>query len=135
MQWLKYGFLISYIENYPSLTPATCNHMGAMQFPEAVNAYFEKEIHLRATMGPFMIPPFLDRIGISPISSRKKRDSEDRWIILDLSWPIGNSVNDGIDKHNYCRCPVELRYPTVDTLAKRIFELGKNCKIWKKDLS
>ena len=30
---------------------------------------------------------------------------------------------------------IDLKYPTVDMLAERMFNLGENCYMWKKDLS
>ena len=118
--------------------------MGANMFPAHVDEYFEKEVRLGATMGPLKIPPFIGRMGISPISTRPKKGSQARRIILDLSFPISESVNDRIDKDYYCGKPVKLTYPTVDTLAKRIAELhmenqrlGLNKKIllWKRNLA
>ena len=55
---------------------------------------------------------------------------------MDLSFPLGRSVNDGINKNSYCGEEIRLTYPTIDTLAKRIYELSKSgtVKIWKKDL-
>ena len=75
------------------------NHRGVTEFPEVISQYLQKEIEFGATMGSFNIPPFLNRIGISLISTREKWDSMDRHIILDLSFPRNHSVNDGIDKY------------------------------------
>ena len=69
------------------------------------------------------------RIGISPLSSRPRKDSLRRRVILDLSFPFGNSVNDGIDKHVYCNEYIQLTYPSVDDLAKRIAEIGPGSKL------
>lgn len=111
--------------------------MGATRFPDEVDDYLKQELKSRATMGPFLIPPFLSRIGISPISTRAKKDSDKRRIILDLSFPEGSSVNNGINKDWYCGEKIELKYPTIDTLAKRVLELKQNGKVllWKRDLS
>ena len=135
-EWLKYGFPISRDPNADPPVPSNCNHKGATEYPDAVDEYLKREIEKGATIGPFTLPPFVKDIGISPISSRPKKDSQERRIILDLSWPHGNSVNDGIDKFSYCGEPVELTYLTVDMLAKRIFELKKSgeVRIWKKDI-
>ena len=81
----------------------------------------------------FTIPPFLNRIGVSPLSTRPKKKSDSRRIILDLSFPEGNSVNDGISKTHYCGEQIKLSYPSVDMLAHRIAEPGQGCLIWKKD--
>ena len=139
IEWLRYGFPVSWQENTVQLIPATTNHMGAMLFPQCIDAYFEKEIQLGATMGLFTIPPFLNRIGISPLSSHPKRETVQRRIILDLSFPFGNSVNDGIDKDYYCGQKVKLVYPSVDTLAERIVQLKQKHNgtvlLYKRDLS
>ena len=89
LDWLKFGFSISREDTFGDLEPAEHNHMGAIMFPQAINDYIETEIKLGATMGPFKIPPFLNRIGISPLSTRPKRDSDKKRIILDLSYPFG----------------------------------------------
>ena len=80
------------------------------------------------------IPFKHSRIGISPISSRPKKDAKERRIIIDFSWPIGKLVNDAIDKDNYLHTPIKLTYPTIDTLAKCIWSLGVGMAVYKKDL-
>ena len=134
IEWLKYGFSISRADEVGDPTPNIKNHLRAVLFPETLDEYVEKEVCLRATLGPFSISLFINRIGISPLSTRPKRDSNKRRVIMDLSFPPGRSVNDGIDKTHYCGVPITLMYPTVDTLARRIVELGNNVLIWKKDL-
>ena len=135
-EWLRYGFPVSYDDEAGNPTPADTNHLGATLFPDHIDSYFEREIRLGATIGPFAIPPFLDRIGVSPLSSRPKKDSESRCIILDLSYPFGESVNDSINKEFYCGEKVALTYPTVDTLAKRIIDLKPNkVLLYKRDLA
>ena len=107
-------------------------------FPDQIDKYLEQEIAAGSTMGPFKIPPFWDKIGISPLSSHPKKDSTNRRVILDLSFPHGNSVNDGISKDWYCREPVNLTYPSIDTLTKCIYDIinsGLSPRVWKKDLS
>ena len=134
VEWLQFSFSISRDNNCPDPIPATTNHMGALMFPHIIEQYIDTEIRLGVAMGPFSIPPFINRIGISPLSTRKKRDSMDRHIILDLSFPIGHSVNDGIDKNFYCGEQICLTYPTIDTLAERVATLGVGCLMWCKDL-
>ena len=101
------------------------NHKGATMFPEQVDKYIEKEIALGATLEPFEHIPFHGEkpVAISPLSTRKKKDSADRRIIMDCSWPIGFSLNNGIDKNNYLGEEISLKYPTVDTLAQYVYML------------
>ena len=56
-------------------------------------------------------------------------------MILDLSFPEGSSVNDGISKEFYCGQPIKLTYPTIDDMARHVFELGPSCLLYKIDLS
>ena len=86
-------------------------------------------------MGPFQKIPFAGNIGISPLSTRPKKGSDERRVILDLSFPIGDAVNDGIPKDIYMGFMATLRFPKTDDLATRIFYLGKGCYIFKIDLS
>ena len=119
VEWLRFGFPVSWDDERGSPTPADRNHFGATLFPSHIDAYLDKEIILGSTVGPFHLLPFVDRISISPLSSRPKKDSDQRRIILDLSFPLGESVNDGINKDMYCGTSVHLTDPRIDTLAKR----------------
>ena len=134
IDWLTFGFSISRDDDTADPIPATTNHQGALLFPDAVDQYICKELELGATMGPFLIPPYLSRIGVSPLSTRPKRGSTSRRIILDLSFPEHHAVNSAIDKNYYCGKSIKLVYPTTDTLCKRIADLGSNCLLWKRDL-
>ena len=134
IEWLKYGFTISRQDDISDPVPAERNHKGATMFPDAIQEYINTEILLGATIGPFKIPPFIGRMVISPLSTRPKKESTKRRIIMDLSFPIGCSVNDGIDKNTYYGRDITLNYPTIDTLAKCISLLGAGCLVWKKDL-
>ena len=87
-------------------------------------------------MGPFQLPPFLGRFWVSPLSSRPKKEANSRRIILDLSYPFNELVNDGIDKSYYCGTPINLTYPTIDTFARRIIELQPHkVYLYKRDLA
>ena len=134
IDWLTFGFSIARSDKVPDPQPANCNHLGATRFPRDVDQYIESELSEGHTLGPFNMPPFTHRIGISPLSSRPKKEINKCRIILDLSYPIGASVNDGISKFDYCGKSIRLSYPTIDTLAARVFMLGRNCLMWKKDL-
>jgi hypothetical protein len=45
---------------------------------------------------PFKNNPFVNELKISPLNTVTKRDSPERRVILDLSFPSGKSVNDHI---------------------------------------
>ena len=42
---------------------------------------------------------------------------------MDCSWPIGHSLNDGIHKDKYLGKTFQLKYPTVDKLARKLFHM------------
>ena len=86
-------------------------------------------------MGPYDKIPFENKTGISPLSTRQKKDSKERRDILDLSFPIGQGVNDGVPKNSYLGWEAKLTFPNVDDFAFRIHQLGPNCMIFKIDLS
>jgi len=83
---------------------------------------------------PFASNPFNNHLVISPLNSVIKANSEEKRVIMDLSFPQGKSVNDGINKNEYLGKHVELHYPNVDNFIEIIKEKGRCCKIFKRDL-
>ena len=56
---------------------------------------------------------------------------------MDLSWPPGISVNDGIGKDQFMGMIAKLSFPTIDAIACRIVEVGDRepVLLFKIDLS
>ena len=73
-------------------------------------------------------------MAISPLNSVPKKDSIECRVIVDLSFPEGLAVNDGISKDLYLGEKVSVQYPTVDDFVRLIKKKGRNCKIFKRDL-
>ena len=96
MEWLTYGWPISRPPNWKDPIPTFCNHTSANLFPSEINKYVDKELGREGICGPFFGVPFHNRVGVSPLSTRDKKESKDKRIIMDLSWPIGDSVNSGL---------------------------------------
>ena len=93
--FLEFGWPVGFMPtNLPNFDIRT--HRGALLFPEQVTAYLAKEISLGRVAGPFHAMPFTNGFVVSPLNTVPKRDSDERHAIVDLSWPCGNSVNDGI---------------------------------------
>ena len=135
VEWLWYGWPSGRLPSMADPAITNMNHKGATDYPAALQEYIAKEHSHGAVMGPFDRIPFQTKVGISPLSTRPKRGSEERRIILDLSFPPGQSVNDGMIKDNYLGFEASLRFPKVDDFAFRIFSLGKDCMMFKVDLS
>lgn len=53
--------------------------------------------------------------------------------MLDLSWPEGSSVNDGILKRMYLGLYINRTYPEIDNLCDLICTAGRGCLVWKRD--
>ena len=122
---LEYGFPIGY-ENLE--TTYTGRHVNN-------HKYLIKEIPKKAVLGPFHSNPFSHEIVISPLNSVPKKGSEDRRVILDLSVREGGAINGFIDKDNYLGEEVNLKYHNVNVLVDLIKKHGRNCLIFKRDLS
>ena len=131
--FLQYGWPVGH-SGSPFSSAFKKNHKGATDFPEDIKNYFKKELKYNAVLGPFKSNPFDEDIAISPINSVPKKDSKERRVIVDLSYPENNSVNDGISKDFYLGNSISVSYPTVDDFVKLIKSKGKGCKIFKKDL-
>ena len=85
-------------------------------------------------LGPFKGNTFSCKAFISPLNTRDKKDSNEKPIIVDMSFPKGNSINDGINKDEYLDKQITLKYPTVDKLVEIIKLKGKGCMLFKRDL-
>ena len=93
------------------------NNRSALQRHTAVTAAIAAEITAGTTKGPFRDPP-LPGFVVSPLSARDRSDGGAR-LILDLSAPRGDSVNDGIDAAEF-----RTSYTTIDDAVRLIFALG-----------
>ena len=135
VEWLHYGWPAGRLPSLPGLGRSHKNHKRATEFREQLRSYIAKEQAKGAVMGPYDKIPFSRNIGISPLSTRPKKGSAEHRVILDLSFPIGDSVNDGIAKDSYMGFKVELHVPKTNEFAVRIFQLGQGCYMFKIDLS
>ena len=58
----------------------------------------------------------------------------ERRVILDLSCPKGNSINDYVTKDSSLGDSVSVVYPRADSLVELIKAKGQGCYLFKKDL-
>ena len=135
VEWMRYGWPTGRLPTMGAPGISNKKHKGATDYPEHLTKYIQVEQKHGAVMGPFHKIPFQGPVGISPLSTRAKKDSDDRRVILDLSFPPGEAVNDGIPKDTYLGFAAKLTFPKTDDFAFRIFHLGKGCGMFKIDLS
>ena len=115
LRGLREGFRIGFDRAAP-IQSASCNMLSALQHPDVVQSYLQKECSLSRMLGPYSRAevegaPLLhvNRFGVIP-----KGHNTGKWrLITDLSHPPGRSVNDGIDP---ALC--SLSYSSVDQVAE-----------------
>ena len=103
---LEFGFPVGYMGNYTKAT----NHSSATNFPSHVGKFIRTELEHKAIMGPFENSPFSPWYRTNPLMTRPKRDSQDRRVILDLSYPEGASVNAQIPCQSLLDATFKLSY-------------------------
>ena len=133
MDLLRFGFPLDFNRLSP-LQWEGQNHKSAIEYPRDIEAYIAEEKSFNAIVGPFKDHPCPNG-HISPFISREKPDSNNRRVIIDLSWPLGQSVNSGIDKTTYLGTDFNLVLPTVDHITDRLKLLGRGAHIYKIDIS
>ena len=106
-----------------------------MHFPNHIDAYIAKQLKNGTIIGPFTENPFGKRAKFSPLNSREKRESNERRIIMDLSYPPFGSVNDGINKDVYRGNDVILKLPNIFSLVEKVQKIGTKAKLFKRDLT
>ena len=128
LQGIHDGFRIGFDGSKP-VGSARKNMMSAIEHPGVVSDYLKKEMERGVLLGPFekvLVPRVVtSRFGVIP-----KSGQNGKWrLIVDLSYPEGGSVNDGISS-NWC----SLNYVRVDNVVKRLLELGVGAEMAKLDV-
>lgn len=125
---LHNGFHIGFSRS--SLTRSTYhNHPSSQERPEVIDRHIIEELRLGRLVGPLPMS-HTSQVQVSPIGLVPKPHS-DKWrLVVDLSFPRGHSVNDGI-----CPTLCSLRYASVDNAVDIIMSLGRSTALVKLDLS
>ena len=74
-------------------------------------------------------------LNTSPFLTRDKSSSDKKRVIVDLSWPIGNSVNNAVSSDKYQDVEFLLTLPTIDHVIRAVKKFGKNSYIAKVYIS
>ena len=125
--------LLNFGRNY-TLSSDKRNHSSAVQYQGHVDAYLREETGFGAILGPFTENP-IDNCHYSPFLTREKSGSDKKRVIIDLSWPHGFFVNDGIDKNSYLRTDFSFTFPSVDNITSELTRLGTAAHLYKIDVS
>lgn len=132
--FLEFGWPVGYHSTSP---PTSCsrNHPSATLHPTHIKKFIDTELSHGAMVGPFTSSPFTPWTRCSPIMTRPKKDSSDRRVIIDLSYPHGEAVNDGIKTEDYFGSDISYSLPTIGDLVTLIQHHGKGAYLWKADLA
>ena len=133
LQYLQYGWPINF-NRFSPLCPTDRNHPSAVNFQEDIEHYLRTERGHGALLGPFAGQP-VEHAHSSPLMTRPKKDARYRRVIVDLSWPQGASINDGVDQVHYLDGPATVKLPTAEYMVQRILQLGTGAWLYKTDLA
>ena len=110
---VRHGFPIWYAGPPQYTPPLLCNHSSATNYRKVIQEYITKEKKHRAIYGPFSLPPFTPWMVCSPLMTREKPDSQERRVILDLSYPEGG-INQHIQPHWFNGRLAVHNFPTIE---------------------
>ena len=127
---LREGFRIGFESSMVNLKSASSNMRSSFEHPFVIDSYLQTEVSSGRVAGPFSAPPFpslhISRFGVIP-----KNNQPGKWrLILDLSSPVGHSVNDGIPKP-----PFTVQYVSVDAVIEGIMARGRGTLMAKFDVA
>ena len=126
---ISQGFRIRYNYRITTCKPAKQNLPGALSHPEVVDEYLQTDISLGRVVGHFSLEA-LPAAHISTFGVIPKGHQSDKWhLIIDLSFPKGQSVNDGMLKE-LC----SLQYITIDHAINHIMSIGPGTLLGKIDI-
>ena len=92
---LHEGFRIGFQYRRRSCRSTSANMPMAMKHPEVVGEYLRAELRARRVLGP-VDPEVASLVEVNRFGLVPKAHQPDKWrLIVDLSFPRGNSVNDG----------------------------------------
>lgn len=126
---LREGFRIGYNAPQEQLRSAKRNIPSAYEHPEVVDKYLENESKLGRVLDFGEAHPphplHVSRCGVIP-----KKSQPGKWqLIVDMSFPEGASVNDGISP-SYC----SLRYPSIIMGIQQILAAVRGAQLSKLDI-
>ena len=111
--------------------PSRSNMKTALDNAGVVGQYLEEEMRLGRIVGPIPLAWVPAGTQLSPIGVIPKSNQPSKWrLIVDLSSPHGQSVNDGIEPH---LCTVE--YLRMDEVLGRIAASGRGTQLAKMDIA
>ena len=134
LEFLEFGWPVDYSANRLPV-PTYKNHIEREDYSYHINKYIQTELKHKALLGPFKESPFKPWCQYSPVMTREKKHSQDRRIIVDLSYPKGNSVNSGIRKKYYLGKQLTYTLPGINDIINKLTDTKNKTYLWCIDLA
>lgn len=129
VQGLREGFRIGFRHGSVSCHSAASNMQSADVHPEVIKDFLSSELAAGRVLGP-VDSDTARRVQVNRFGLVPKGHQPGKWrLIVDLSFPRGNSVNDGIEPE-LC----SLHYTSVDEACKRVMARGRGTMLAKFDV-
>ena len=125
---LRNGFRLGFNSNSTKLKSVKANGLSALKHASVIDNYPAKEVSLGRVFRPTSIPP-TNNLQVNLFGVIPKKDGEWRLIILDLSFPFGHNVNDGINKDEFT-----LTYSKVSDAISLIIKARRGALMGKVDI-
>ena len=129
VHFLLQGFISGFDIGYegPRTSTQPRNLLSARREVLGVTEAIQTELQRGHSAGPFNSPPF-PSFHCSPLGAVEKSNSSFR-LILDLSSPRGQSINEGISKEKF-----SVTYSRFDDAVDIVRDLGPSCFMGKLDV-
>ena len=127
---LRDGVRIGFNPNVPCCS-AKANMQSAIAHPDIVEQYLRDEIASNNVAGPFSLDSWSESVIVNRFGVIPKANKPGKWrLIVDLSFPHGSSVNDGISTRD-----ASMAYSTIEDAGQIISKLGKSALLAKIDIA
>ena len=136
---ITYGWDISFTQEKPNPKDAIRNNGSAMQFPEHVDHYIEKEQSFGSIVGPFVPESLPFPFFRSPFGSVLKEKSVWRRTVTDCS-QLDSGINSFINPKIHRSAPWKLTLPNSQSIIADIMRVRSRYPqqrvfLWKLDMS
>ncbi len=126
---LQEGFRIGFRHGSASCHSASTNMQSADVHPVVISNFLRSEVAAGRVLGP-VEPDVAAQVQVNRFGLVPKGHQPGKWrLIVDLSFPRGHSVNDGIEPE---MCT--LHYTSVDEACKRVFARDRGTVLAKFDV-
>lgn len=132
--FLRFRWPVRFEADSPLVSVSENHQAGQLHLPH-IRKFIGSELSHGAIVGLFSNPPFHPWTRGSPILTRPKKDSSNRRIIIDLSFPKGEAVDQGIDITSIFGRDSTYVLPTIGDLTNAVTLNGKGTWMWKGDLA